>query len=348
MKLFDHVRDALTRLDDAGNEVWSDDEMGLYVADGYDAFARATKCIFDRTVIENVPPEGNYGSDLQRSLALQHAGEVVTDHRLVITGEGQRDTLADPQEGILMPVNITGPAHATDDAEADGSLIISNPGGKLPDGIVDVLRVAWNLATLRPENHRVLRGYDPNYETTQGDPQFWTWRKDGLLAIRLVPVPTSDAVYDTVNGGPFGAISQSSDTALDVSGSRGILRAVAGGFPSGGPWGSPTRIHPATANTIVEIVRLGRDLTSHENELPRIFQKYVTFFAMAQALRRDGPGQDLKLAQHYQDRFDMGVSRMQARMKTVQPARTIVMGRRQSAPGQSMGFTLPARWGEVR
>ena len=47
---------------------------------------------------------------------------------------------------------------------------------------------------------QTLRRMDPRYETLQGDPRFWTWDKDGLLTIRLVPVPNGDAAYDTIDG----------------------------------------------------------------------------------------------------------------------------------------------------
>jgi hypothetical protein len=47
---------------------------------------------------------------------------------------------------------------------------------------------------------------------------------------------------------------------------------------------------------------------------------------MALALRREGPGQDLVLAQHYQDRFDMGVMRMKTRLRGLLKERVQAMG----------------------
>lgn len=345
MKLHGVVTDALARLDDSMSEVWSYDEMMLYARDGYDRFARQSRLIFDIVVIENVPPTGNYGSDLQRHIALQHSGQVVTDKRLVFTGEGQRDSVREPLEGITSPVNSTGPAHDDQD-----DTILANPGGKLPDGIVDVLRVSWNRRTLMADTHENARLADPNYETTEGDPQRWLWSRDGLMAIRLMPVPTGNAVYDTPSGGPWGFITDTDDATLDIddggAGGYGFLVGTDGGFPNSGPWGFPVRAHPDTYNTVVEVVRLGLASSDAPLELPGVYQKYVLFYAMAEALKRDGPGQDLALAQHYMDRFTMGVERAKRMLLLRHRTRRQVMGRGAQSLGR-MDFTLPSGWGEV-
>ena len=64
---------------------------------------------------------------------------------------------------------------------------------------------------------------------------------------------------------------------------HGILRHLTGTFPSGGPWGTPTRIHPEALNTTVEITRLGRDLATYHFEIPEAYVKYVIFYEIGRA-----------------------------------------------------------------
>jgi hypothetical protein len=61
---------------------------------------------------------------------------------------------------------------------------------------------------------------------------------------------------------------------------------------------------------MVELYRLGRDLDNSPCELPDAYVKYLSYYAMARALERPGDGQNLERAEHYQQRFDVGVSRM--------------------------------------
>ena len=122
---------------------------------------------------------------------------------------------------------------------------------------------------------------------------------------------------------------------------HGILRHLTGTFPSGGPWGTPTRIHPEALNTTVEITRLGRDLTTYHFEIPEAYVKYVIFYAMSRALRRDGPGQDLTLAEHYEQRFEQGVYRLDKRVQNMVPERRGAFGSGQIATPFGLGDPQP-------
>lgn len=322
--LEDGVNDVLERLGDLDNKGWSRSEIQLYLQDGYDQFCARTMCLFDRVVIENLPVTGNWQTDLERYLAEHKAGFGLTDRPFHFTGEHERN-LSVGTKGEYAG-SYSGPAPATSPTESfsDTSLRASGevlpsvvPGGEIPDKTLSVVRVSYDQRTLKPLSSQQLRVLDPNYETRTGDPQWYTWGKDGIFYVRVVPAASGTATYDTVSGS-WGSLSQRLDSDSDVEdtiddgghGGWGILVHRDDTFPAFGPWGTPTRIHPDTDNVVVEIYRLGRTLTSYPFELPRAYLKYVYYYAMGQALERRSSGEDLELAKHYYDRFEMGVDRL--------------------------------------
>jgi hypothetical protein len=344
MKLFDATTDVLFRLDDDATEVWERDEIDLYVRDGYDQFARRTKCIFDIHVIPNVPPVGNWGDDLAKYLAEQKAGMGLTDDPMHRSGGDS--------ERNLHGGNLAAATPSTSPSEAsyfdDFSLPTTRATGRLPDGTVDVLRVAWNSITLTATNSHQLRLMDPNFETTSGDPRFWSWDKDGINYIRVFPAAGGDASYATIDGAR-GSQKYTDDTTVTVYGTRGILREREGSFPAGGRRGTPRRRHPVARNIVVEIARLGRNPAVWDFEIPQSFNKYVLFYAMAKALKRDGPGQDVKLASHYEDRFEVGVQRMLKRLARINSSRVGQFGTTSDARSFGLGDPqLPYNYGANR
>ena len=304
MYLADSVQNTLFRLDDEAEEVWSRDEIALYVKDGYDQFCRRSKCLFDVHVIENLAPVGNYSTDLERFLAEQTPGMGIMDRRMHFNTETERDLIAKSLEGPTAGTRPLDRGHF-----AGKSIPTTVSTGRLPDGTVDVIRVVWSNIALEAIGMAQLRQLAPTFDTTEGDPRWWAWSDEGVLTLRFYPIGGGDAVYDTISGAR-GSLRQTDETGLTINGSRGILRERVGNFPAGGPRGTVRRRHPDTDNFKVEISRLGRDLDSYAFEIPESFVKYVTFYAMSQALRRDGPGQDQKLAQHYTDRFELGLTRI--------------------------------------
>ena len=80
------VTDILDRLGDTEESIWTRAEIALYVKDGYSLYTGQTKCLFDRWVIENVPPTGNWQTDLEKFFALQKPGWGVTDLPFHMTG----------------------------------------------------------------------------------------------------------------------------------------------------------------------------------------------------------------------------------------------------------------------
>lgn len=322
MRLEDAVTEVLNRLADKENQIWSRDEIALYFKDGLDQFCRRTKCLWDVFIIENLPKSGNWQTDLERYLAEQISGFGLTDERAHFTAEDERDKpLSDRFAG-----GRTGPAMATSPSDTsyldDFSNITTDSkqvdGGEIPQSTVEVSRVAYDKRTLTGVSSQRMRELDPQYENRSGNPNWFVFDKDGMFYIRVVPAAQGDASYDTVSGS-WGTLTQRLDSDSAVAdtiddgglGGFGILRYRDDCFPSGGPHGSPTRIHPDSNNIKVEVYRLNRDLDSHEVEIPLAYQKYPIFWAMHKALERTGRGQDMELSDHFRARFERGVDRME-------------------------------------
>ena len=346
--LYDGTTSVLERLGDLENKAWSRDEIDLYLKDGYDQFCHRTRCLFDIHVIENLPVTGNYTTDFERYIAESTPGMAVTDRPFHFTGAHEKKLSADPIQEY--GGSYSGPAPATSPSETDQfssdnfDLPSVVTGGDMPHSTIEVLRVSYNQRTLRGMSSQQMKDFDPNYESRTGDPQWWCMDKDGIFYLRVVPAATGNATYDTVDGS-WGFITQHldadsavEDTIYDTgTGGWGFLTHRDDMFPAGGPHGSATRVHPYDLNIVVETYRLGRNLDTHPFELPQAYLKYVYFYAMGQALERIGPGQDLELANHYFERFEMGISRMTNKKREMDVER---VGRFGGGEPEEMNFGL--------
>ena len=154
--------------------------------------------------------------------------------------------------------------------------------------------------------------------------------------MRLVPNTRENAVYDTIayyknniSGGAelecgrwgrmrytdlSGVTASTQEVTGKETGGWGVLRDEEGAFPAGNTWGSPTRRHPHEKNVMVEYFRLGNNLDGHPIEIPKAYEKYIIFYTMYKALERPGHGQNIEMAQHYEQRFAMGIDRMTKRV----------------------------------
>lgn len=564
------VKDALNRLGDSVGTVWSTEEMKLYLQDGYDTFCRRSKVLFDKVVVENLPPTGNWTDDLSLYHAQQKPGLGYTDGPLHFTRFPDSVEQQHGSEGKVggsygpQAAGITNPGQRYLAAGHDVETSVN--GGYLPQSTVDVLRVTYDDRDLLGMGSQQMRRLDATYETRDGDPQFFTYDKDGLFFLRVIPAASGNAPYPEIVNGGFGVLTQEdeqlstlgdgllaywpcdentgatvvndaygsndlatiispflsatgihggastgvstravqrattsfrpttdmtislwtkrnssasadlrlldtvvgpqhdwmivldnstgnltaylfnsvggnvtatvpvpsagvwhqilveinttnktisvavdngtpvvstvlsgtiavastqfaawSNGSLEVlhdemaiwsrlltaaekaewynagsgkffpfgniattivttetngfnSGGFGLLRAQTDAFPAGGPWGSPTRIHPSDSNIVVDVARLGRPLFKHPFELPDAYVKYVIFYAMARALRRDGNGQDIELADHYDERFEMGVYRVTHKRDRMQTEKVTQFG----MPPQEEPFGLGA------
>jgi hypothetical protein len=333
--LDDAIDDALNRLADKENAIWTRSEMALYVKDGYDQFCRRSKCLWDIYVIPNLPPVGNWGSDLEKYLAEKTAGFGVTDERLQFTAEDERGKVTGPYGsypgGQAQPVSATRPGDRDfmdDYSNLTTSTALQVKGGTLPSGTVEVSRVSYDRRTLTGMSSQRMRELDPRYETRGGEPQWFIFDKDGLFYLRVVPAAQGNASYPTIDGS-WGNYNQTDATVTEVADPNtawGQLRERSDWFPSGGPHGIPTQVHPDALNIRVEVFRLGRDLDNYEIEVPEAYKKYIIFWSMYRALEKTGQGQDIQLSDHFKNRFEMGVKRMEAKAREMDKERSGRLG----------------------
>lgn len=321
--LYNLAYQTLERLSDLDERIWSFDEIAIYLQDGYDQFTTDTNCLFDITVIPNQPPVGNWQSDLERYIALQSPGNLISDNPMFRGSDREQPAQAISAAALggfagQRSVGLTNPAERDLAQPGTPSAV---PGGVLPSTTLTVSRVTFNRRSLLGVGSAQMRRIDPHFETRQGDPQFFIFDNDGIFFLRVVPVALGNAAYDTISG-VWGTRTYTDDSAVSVvttesngrdTGGYGILRWQTGDFPSGSGLGTPTQRHPDINNIRVEITRTGRDLTSYPSELPDAYDKYLVYWAMSQALRREGNGQMIELADHYQQRYQLGVRRFASR-----------------------------------
>jgi hypothetical protein len=192
---------------------------------------------------------------------------------------------------------------------------------------ISVNRAAWSAAPTP------LAAAHPTVSEDYGAGAVWLGGYPGAYStsymdeVGLWNAALSDAAFDLhyaltrpdfkAGGKPFGLLRSASSTEFGTwapVGTWGVLREIPEHFPMGAQYGIPRRLYSDTANTRVEYWRLGKDPDENGFEIPERFMRYAEFFAQAKALERDGPGQDLKLSEHFMGRFNSGVRRMVLRL----------------------------------
>jgi len=115
---------------------------------------------------------------------------------------------------------------------------------------------------------------------------------------------------------------------VELFGGTGFLRRLPGYFASYGPFGLARRMSKSRSNVRIEFYRRHRPMVwrNSEFEIPLHYVTYIRHYAMWQALKHRGPGQDLKLAKHYQGRWESGVRRVIARRDAIHAARLFRFG----------------------
>jgi hypothetical protein len=120
------------------------------------------------------------------------------------------------------------------------------------------------------------------------------------------------------------------DTASPAVASWGLARRIPGHHPigDGTGFGIPRRPFLEGHNVRVEFFRTGRVMVGGSDvcELPDVYAKYLVDYALAQALAHEGPGQDLALAQHFDQRWQRGLARLRRRSQVVDRERPTVIG----------------------
>ena len=352
MNLYGAVNSVLKRLDDypavAGEREWSRAELELYVKDGYDVFCRRTKAIFDMFYVEVFASAGNYVGKWEENYF--DSGMIAVGLvNFTATGFDENNTIYWEQDfaevGAIGPRQITQPWEADYlDAESTSWL----PVGTVPEDNVAVDRGTFDYIDLDPEYSQWFEEHERNFQTVRGTPLRFAMDRDGIGGIRLVPGPNFGPDALEISG-TFGLLRTCGDddglSTWDPTGSWGSLREIPQHFRMGGQFGIPRRLFSDVDNARIEYFRLGKDPGQYQFDLPDRFVKYVEHYAQAKALERDGPGQDLSLAQHFMQRFEDGVSRMIRRLGENRRARRNAIGSGGKPQARPALARLPYQYG---
>lgn len=325
--LIDLRTDVLDRLGDTEEAIWTADEVDLQLRSAYKELANRHGVFFDWTYLENLPRGFSYTQPWEKALLDEMGG---FDYGCAnFTAEFERTLLGD-ERLRSGPANHTSPFLATDGWLSSTGASTEIPAtAELPKTLTALARVTWDERGIDAMEARRMSNADSRYEVTKGEVYGYMWQKDGVRTLRKVRVPSAQATTATVTGS-WGVLRRPTDLSADtVSGTWGLPRRIPGHHPIGAErFGTPRRPFLDGKNVRVEHLRQGRALDSDASvcELPDRYALYLRDYAMAQCLGRRGPGQDLKLAAHFQQRWDRGLARIQRRLQAVNAERVGVMG----------------------
>lgn len=172
--------------------------------------------------------------------------------------------------------------------------LASTPVYPLPSDLALVDRVVWNGRTLPAIGSRELRMADARYNTIEGNVDRYAINIDGPRTMRKYRVPS------------VSASNTKTDQYIDTE---------------------------VVENTRIEFFRYGADLDSNPYEIPRHWARKTRHYAMWRALDRDGPGQDLKVANHFKLRWSIALLTVeQAAGQTTQARHMRLGGEPQTRP----------------
>lgn len=320
--------------------IWTAAELSEYIQEGYNALTLATGCLW----ATDVAPDYAY--------AFTHTSAFESDYfdagwRMAgcaqFTHEFERDYIN----------NANGPANHTQHWEYNGGYVETFIGTALvdlPEDLYEIERATWNTKKVEAIRSRHLEGDDSRYELNKGQVEAYTQDKDGLRRLRKWRVPSSPYVPYSLDDEDeiWGVLVQITEIDSDTPiGQWGDFVQVAGEHAFGDPFGIIVGIYKEPNNMRMEYRRRGAELSEEQDfEIPERYQKYVRHYAEARALEREGPGQDLELASHYQARYEAGVQRMLKRKQAMQFQRKSVLGG--GAPRvTNPRVRLPWQYGEV-
>ena len=329
------------RLDDEDEEVWSREQLGNFLQDGYDRICRESQCLFDMEMYDTAPMTGNYTKPFEAEFM---TGPIMT--RFTVT----RPSDAEFVDGDAIVSNHTRRSDADYmSSDTDGYSPTARTLGRLPAGYVAIDRVTHDWLPLAPEHDRYHRKTRSDYQTLSGGVFSYQMDQDGWQNIRLVNVPVTVNPAEEIQGlhGGIRVITSYDLSQEPIVGTYGGIRAIPRHF-SGSQYGGIRRIVQDDDNTRVEYFRLGKDLGQHPFELPDRAVKYVEWWAMYRAYSTPGEGENKKLADHFQMRFYAGVEQLKSRVRSVMRERTIAMGSHRTTGRDGYLQHFPADYGYSR
>lgn len=142
------------------------------------------------------------------------------------------------------------------------------------------------------------------------------------------PYPASPSFPVFVNKQKFlygwPALDETSDYTVE-GGPYGIPCRINGVWFTNAPYGIPIRFNQANRNLKIDFLKVAPE-TEQAIEIQPWDARILLWFVLSRAFRRDGKGQNLKLAGHYEARFKNGVAMVLTRIDNVAENAKHVMG----------------------
>jgi hypothetical protein len=331
--------DVLRRLGDTETKVWTESEIDGYLREGYNRTAERVECFWDIAYLENLPYSGDHTSEWEEDY---YDGTDIFQDKFQFTAKWEVDYID----------NAYGPANHISPWEWKNSYVANEylpPVSTLPDVVYKINRATNDWIEVDPIPSYRLESQDSQYETLNGRIVSYLMDKDGLRTLRKYKAPCSKAEYFETTG-DFGVLRDPSDISGEtVTGSWGIPRRIPGEHPMGKTWGFPRRVYKDSGNFRIEFYRRGYavESDSDEFEFSNSHCKYIRHYAMWKALIREGAGQDLKLAKHYEERWLIGINRIGDRKIKTVSNRTGVFGGETKRHGPPPKPVLPWSYGRM-
>lgn len=310
-----------------GGRVWTDEEVILALQSAYDEIAMTLPVFWDMTYLENLPQGFSYTQPWEKAYVDAMGG---FDYGCAnFTAEVDRRAVGD-ERARIGPANHTSPFEATDLwlSRVHASTAISATAD-VPTTLTAISRVTWDNRGIDALQARRTMRDDTRYQVTKGEVYGFIWQLDGIRTVRKVRVPSAQADTVTVTGS-WGLLRRPTDLSTEtVTGTWGIPRRIPGHHPIGPElFGAPRRPFLEGKNVRVEHTRLGRAMVEPTDicELPDRYALYLRDYAQARCLERAGPGQDLALAAHFDQRWARGLARITRRLQVVDAERVSVLG----------------------
>jgi hypothetical protein len=329
--------EVLSHLGDSTQTIWSQSEIESYLQQGYKQLCMASQCLWEQAYLEDVPYTGT------------HTGEFEIDYLTAGAVYHNRFTRTALWE-IDYDDNGTEPANHTSIFERDYlAEVLVSATSELPSDCYQIERATHDWKRIEPVESREIESRDSRYELTRGPVIAYLQDKDGLRSFRKYRTPSASCDEYEVDDEGWGIARDLSDVSSDTpTGQWGIPRVISSEFLIGpNSWGVPRRFYTDGANTRIEYFRRGADLDVYGFELPDLYAKYLRHFAMSRALKREGPGQDLELGDHYEQRFSVCLNRLKKRKTVVAASRIGRMGGGETARRRPARPSLPWQYGKA-
>jgi hypothetical protein len=319
------IDDVLDRLGDLEERIWTHDEVGVHLVNAQQQIASAQRVFFDWVFLENLPTGFSYTQPWELTYGyvtfdIGVANYTIADERRLLGDERLR----------LGPGWFTCPIEATDGWLSSAHANTAIPAtAELPKTLTALSRVTWDKRGIDAMTPSLMNRVDARYQITRGEVYGFMWQVDGIRTLRKIRVPSAQASTVTVTGS-WGLLRRPTDLSTDpITGAWGSPRRIAGHHPLGAfTFGAPRRPFLDGTNVRVEHFRHGRPLaaTTDVCELPTRYARYLRDYAQARLLERAGPGQDVALAAHFDQRWARGLARIANRIDRVDRTRVAVLG----------------------